>query len=209
MVLWHLAGGSSERASWVLDSCWWSSSSHMAKECQLAEFEAGCLLWKASGVHSIYQRDRGCLKQQRCMKEAYKVFSVTLGVLLSIWIFLWNWKHQQQHQNRMQTHSQTGSCANYYANYSRGTNAADLGMAFKISPYSNRHCDPTLNGRWIQWLTFASIRVLSLDTALYGQFHGTGAGCDVIVAQRWCHPFSQVSLGQSINQWVKCGRIVD
>lgn len=61
---YYVAGGASDRASCMSGSCWWSSSGYAAKECGLAEVEAGCLLWKASGV-----RGPSCLKPQRCMKE--------------------------------------------------------------------------------------------------------------------------------------------
>ncbi len=107
-----------------------SSSSHVAKECQLTAFEAECLLWKASGVCNIYQQDRGFLKLHRFIKQ---YFCGLDGVSFSAWIFLWDVKQQQQHQNRMQTHSQTGYCANEYVNFSTGTNAGALGVTFKIT----------------------------------------------------------------------------
>lgn len=167
---------------------------HMAKECPLAHFEAGCLLWRASGgLHSAY-----CSKPQRCTKQsgcAKYFFPLSVS-----FFFLPPFIHPQLFvfyiliiiiiiisgsKNRMRTRGQTGYRANYFSNFSSRTNAVRSGNDLKSLP------------------TYKSTRMLTgyHTTALSRHFHWYFYWiCVVIVTHR-----SVVSIGVCItSRYLHC-----
>lgn len=156
----YLAVGVSERAFRVLD--WWSGSglfwARGYKECQLSEFEADRLLWKASGVQNIDPQDGGFLTLTSRLEVTW------LDSIPTWWLFLHSLPESFS-ENRIQTHTQTGYCANEYANLSLGTNTVH-------SNHNQTCCEPRLKGHWMLQLTLHCVGVLCPGLKLCDQFHG-------------------------------------